>query len=87
VGAGAFPARFQAAPSLPRERAFPAVRGIPSEETQMRFLFVLVLAVAVVSVGLLVEMQRRNVPALGLSALGLLTADGVLGVTYGALAA
>jgi hypothetical protein len=45
----------------------------------MRVLFVLVLAVAVVSVGLLVEMERRDEPALGLSALGLLTADGVLG--------
>ena len=53
----------------------------------MRLLFVLVLAVALVSVALLVEMQRRDAPALGLSALGLLTADGVLGAAYGALAA
>lgn len=53
----------------------------------MRVLFVLVLVVAMVSVGLLVEMERRNEPALGLSALGLLTADGILGATYGAFAA
>jgi hypothetical protein len=53
----------------------------------MRVLFVLVLAVAVLSVGLLVEMERRNEPALGLSALGLLTAAGVLGAAYGAFAA
>ena len=53
----------------------------------MAVLFVLVLAVAVVAVGLLVEMQRRNAPVLGLGALGLLTADGVLGAAYGALAA
>ena len=52
----------------------------------MTFLLVLVLAVAVVSVGMLVEMQRRNEPVLGLSALGLLTAGGVLGAAYGALA-
>jgi hypothetical protein len=36
---------------------------------------------------MLVQMQRRNEPVLGLSALGLLTADGVLGAAYGALAA
>ena len=53
----------------------------------MTFLFVLVLAVAAVSVGLLVQMQRRNEPLLGLSAVGLLTADGLLGAAYGALAA
>jgi hypothetical protein len=53
----------------------------------MRILFVLVLLVAAVAVGLMVEMQRRNEPALGLTGLGLLTVDGVLGVTYGALAA
>jgi hypothetical protein len=53
----------------------------------MRFLLVLVLAVAAVAVGLLVEMQRRDEPALGLAGLGLLTGDGVLGATYGALVA
>ena len=53
----------------------------------MTFLLVLVLAIAVVSVGMLVQMQRRNEPVLGLSALRLLTADGVLGAAYGALAA
>jgi hypothetical protein len=53
----------------------------------MRVLLVLVVLVAVVAIGLMIEMQRRNEPMLGLSALGLLTADGVLGTTYGALAA
>jgi hypothetical protein len=53
----------------------------------MRFLFVLVLAVAAVAVGLLVEMQRRDEPALGLAGLGLLTGAGILGAAYGALAA
>ncbi|HEY7101195.1 MAG TPA: hypothetical protein VH573_06085 [Mycobacteriales bacterium] len=53
----------------------------------MRILLVLVVLVAAASIGLMIEMQRRNEPMLGLSALGLLTADGVLGVTYGALAA
>ena len=53
----------------------------------MRVLFAVVLLVAVVAIGLMVEMQRRNEPILGLGALGLLTANGVLGVTYGALAA
>jgi hypothetical protein len=72
---------------LPREQAGPAARGTRSEESHMRVLFVLVLAVAVVSVGLLVEMERRDEPALGLSALGLLTADGILGAAYGAFAA
>jgi hypothetical protein len=53
----------------------------------MGFLLVVVLAVAVVSVGMLVEMQRRDAPLLGLSALGLLTVDAVLATAYGALAA
>jgi len=53
----------------------------------MRFLFVLVVVVAVGAIGLLIQMQRRDEPALGLSAVGLLTADGLLGVTYGAVAA
>jgi hypothetical protein len=53
----------------------------------MRILFVLVVLVAVVSVGLVFEMQRRKEPILGLTALGLLTFDGLLGVTYGFLAA
>jgi hypothetical protein len=51
----------------------------------MRFLLVLVLVVAVAAVGLLVEMVRRDRPMLGLAGLGLLTGDGVLGVTYGFL--
>ncbi|HEV7654062.1 MAG TPA: hypothetical protein VGP36_04880 [Mycobacteriales bacterium] len=53
----------------------------------MRFLFVLVLVVAVVATGFVVEMLRRDEPVLGLGALGLLTVDGVLGVTYGFLIA
>ena len=53
----------------------------------MRVLLVLVVLVAVLAIGLLVEMQRRNEPMLGLSALGLLTADGVLGAAYGGTAA
>jgi hypothetical protein len=53
----------------------------------MRFLFLIVVVVAVAAVGLLVEMQRREEPALGLSALGLLTVDGVLAAAYGAFAA
>jgi hypothetical protein len=53
----------------------------------MAMLFVLVLAVAVVAVGLMVQMQRRDQPVLGLGALGLLTVDGLLGAVYGALAA
>ena len=53
----------------------------------MWIMFVLVLVVAVAAVGFLAEMQRRNEPALGLTGLGLLTADGVLGVTYATLAA
>ncbi len=53
----------------------------------MATLLVLVLAVAVAAVGLLLEMQRRDEPVLGLGALGLLTADGLLGAAYGALAA
>jgi hypothetical protein len=53
----------------------------------MRILFVLVLVVAVAAIGLLVEMFRRNEPILGLTAIGLLTANGVLGVTYGFLGA
>ena len=53
----------------------------------MRVLFLVILAVAVVSAGLVVEMLRRDEPILGLNALGLLTVDGVLGVTYGFLGA
>jgi hypothetical protein len=53
----------------------------------MRILFVLVLVIAVVSVGLLVEMSRRNRPLLGLSALGLLTFNAMLAATYGTLTA
>jgi hypothetical protein len=53
----------------------------------MRVLSALLVLVAAVSIGLLIEMQRRNEPMLGLGAVGLLTAGGVLGVTYGALAA
>jgi hypothetical protein len=53
----------------------------------MRILFVLVLLIAVVSVGLVFEMQRRKEPVLGLTALGLLTVAGLLGVTYGFLGA
>ncbi len=53
----------------------------------MRVLLVLVVLVAVVAIGMLVEMQRRDEAVLGLGALGLLTADGVLGAAYGGLAA
>jgi hypothetical protein len=53
----------------------------------MRILFVLVVLVAVVAAGLVVEMQRRKKPELGLTAIGLLTVDGLLGVTYGFLGA
>ena len=53
----------------------------------MRVLLVLVVLAAVLAVGLMAEMQRRNEPVLGLGALGLLTADGVLAVAYGSLAA
>jgi hypothetical protein len=53
----------------------------------MRILFVLVLVVAAAAIGLLVEMFRRDEPILGLTSIGLLTANGVLGVTYGFLGA
>lgn len=53
----------------------------------MRILFVLVVLVAVVAAGLVIEMQRRKEPALGLTALGLLIVDGILGVAYGFLGA
>jgi hypothetical protein len=53
----------------------------------MRILFVLVVLVGVVSAGLVIEMQRRKEPVLGLTAIGLLTVDGVLGATYGFLGA
>jgi hypothetical protein len=53
----------------------------------MRVLLVLVVLVAVVAIGMMIEMQRRNEPMLGLNALGLLTVDGVLGAAYGALTA
>jgi hypothetical protein len=53
----------------------------------MRILFVVVMLIALVAVGLVIEMQRRKEPALGLTALGLLTVDGLLGVTYGFLGA
>jgi hypothetical protein len=64
-----------------------AASHVTSLEERMRILFVLVVLVAVVSVGLVVEMQRRKEPILGLTALGLLTVDGLLGVTYGFLGA
>jgi hypothetical protein len=50
--------------------------------------FVVVIAVfAVVGIGLVVEMLRRDEPMLGLAGLGVLTLDGVLGTTYGFLEA
>jgi hypothetical protein len=52
----------------------------------MRLMFVLVLVVAAVAVAMLIEMQRRNEPILGLSALGVLTTDGVLAAAYGTMA-
>jgi hypothetical protein len=60
---------------------------VTSQEERMRILFVLVLLIAVVSVALVFEMQRRKEPVFGLTALGLLTVDGLLGVTYGFLGA
>jgi hypothetical protein len=53
----------------------------------MRILFGIVVAMAVVAVGLVAEMHRRDEPLLGLSAIGLLTVDGVAAVTYGFLIA
>jgi hypothetical protein len=53
----------------------------------MRILFVLVLALVVVAAGLLVAMFRRTEPMLGLHAVGLLTLDGILAITYGFLTA
>jgi hypothetical protein len=53
----------------------------------MRILFVLVVLAVVVSVGMLVEMSRRNRPELGLSALGILTVAAILAATYGGLTA
>jgi hypothetical protein len=58
-----------------------------AQERRMRILFVLVVLIAVVSAGLVLEMQRRKEPMLGLTAIGLLTVDGLLGVTYGFLGA
>jgi hypothetical protein len=53
----------------------------------MRVLFVFVIVLAVVAVGLTIEMFRRDRPMLGLIAVGLLTADGVPGTAYGFLGA
>jgi hypothetical protein len=50
-------------------------------------LLAVILVAAANAIWLCVEMSRRDQPLLGLAALGILVADGVLGAVYGALTA
>ena len=53
----------------------------------MRVLFVFVAVLAVVGIGLLAGMFRRDESLLGVTGLGVLTLGGVLGTVYGFLVA
>jgi hypothetical protein len=53
----------------------------------MMVLFILVLLLTLVGLGMIVVMQRRDEPLLGLYGLAVLLAAGLLGSVYGTIAA